>query len=193
MVDETQTIDNSDVGTLDVTEPAPAPLEPEPGPPPESPYDVLAGRNPRWANAEHSIIEVEVEFRGLGWQVFATMVSDFPTEPGMEHMQVIAEATLAGDYGPIAEFVPPTIEQQREWATPLNRMDFRTGMRAIGVTTTMVNDWIESIADPDHQDEMLITWEDGQLFYRLDTFVTELGAFAGKTPEQLDTVFKISV
>ena len=192
MADEEQTIETPDVETPDVETTADDPAD-MPGPAPDNPYEVLGGRNPAWGDAASSMLLVEVEFKGFGWIPFSTMVANFPTDPNEAHCQIVAEAALAGDYGPIAPYVPPTLDYLRAEATPVGRMDFRNGMRAIGVTTTIVNAYIASITDPDHQEEMLITWEDGQLFRRLDTFCTELGTYAAKTPEQLDTVWKISV
>jgi hypothetical protein len=177
----------SDVETLSTVDPADIPA-----PPPYNPYEVLGGRNPKWGDPAHAMILVEVDFAGYGWIPFATPVANFPTDPNEAHCQIIAEAALAGDYGPIAEYAPPTLDYTRAEATPIGRVDFRNGMKAMGVTTAVVTEYLASIADPDHQEEMQIFWEDSQIFRRMDDFVTELGAYAGKTPEQLDPLWGIT-
>lgn len=65
----------------------------------------LEVRNPRWKNAEHTILDVDVLFEELepvGLVPFtATVNAD--TDHGVE----IWEKGLAGEYGPIADYVPP--------------------------------------------------------------------------------------
>ena len=93
---------------------------------------------------------------------------------------------------PIEAYVPPTIAEVRASASGLNRLDFRQKMKAAGVTTATIMGFLAGIADPDHQEDMQMFWEDSQQFARLDPFVVELGEFAGKTPEQLDPIWGIS-
>ena len=59
-------------------------------------------KNPQWANAEHTLIDLEVEHSQYGWIPFTANPND-PEEYGR---QLYAEAA-AGQFGPIAEYVPP--------------------------------------------------------------------------------------
>jgi len=93
---------------------------------------------------------------------------------------------------PIAPYVPPTIEELRAGSAPIPRIDFRNRALEIGITTTVINEYLASISDPLHQEEMRIFWEDSQWFQRLDTFCVELGEYAGKTPEEMDTIWRIT-
>ena len=93
---------------------------------------------------------------------------------------------------PIAPYVPPTIEDKRQNAPPVNRVIFRNRARGIGITTAAITDYLASITDPDHQEEMQVFWEDSQSFARLDVFCVELGSFAGKSPEEMDTIWQIT-
>lgn len=91
---------------------------------------------------------------------------------------------------PIGPYVPPTVEEMRESAF-LSRREFRSAALAAGISTTVINSYLAAIADPVTQDERTIYWEEASLLMRLDPFVIELAAFAGKTPEQMDTIFQI--
>ena len=92
---------------------------------------------------------------------------------------------------PIGDYVPPTIEEYRANAIAISRVDFRSRMLAIGIGSEQINAYLASITDPTHKELMAIFWEDAQAFERLDTFVVELGAHAGKTPEEIDPVWGI--
>lgn len=93
---------------------------------------------------------------------------------------------------PIDPYVPPTIAEVRASTGGLPRLDFRQKMKAAGVTTATISAYLASVVDIDHQEDMQMFWEDAQSFARLDPFVIELGAFAGKTPEELDQVWGIN-
>lgn len=57
-------------------------------------------RNPRWANAEQTVIELEVDFDHLpGWSPFgAVATGDYA------HTHEIYARAVAGDFGPIADY-----------------------------------------------------------------------------------------
>lgn len=90
---------------------------------------------------------------------------------------------------PIQPYVPPTPEELRANMPSLARIDFRNKFRVNGITTAVINNYIAGIMDPDLQEERQIFWEDSQTFRRLDPFVVELGQAAGKTAEQIDTIW----
>lgn len=104
----------------------------------------------------------------------------------------IGEWIAANPDFPIQPYVPPTIEEIRA-GTFLSRREFRSAALAGGITTTIINAYLASIDDPVTQDERTIYWEETTLVQRLDPFTVELGAYAGKTPEQIDTIFGIGV
>lgn len=59
-------------------------------------------RNPKWANAEHTLIDLEIDHPEYGWIPFTADPNDVE-EYGR---QLYAEA-VAGQFGPVAEYVPP--------------------------------------------------------------------------------------
>ena len=58
--------------------------------------------NPRWANAEHTMIDCEVVFTIHGPEPLP--FSAVPVDPGWEHGEAIFAECVAGKYGPIAPF-----------------------------------------------------------------------------------------
>jgi hypothetical protein len=63
--------------------------------------------NPRWANAEHTEIDCEITTSQFGDEVLPfTAHGNDPEAHGRE----IFAAIVAGDYGPIAEYVAPVID-----------------------------------------------------------------------------------
>jgi hypothetical protein len=67
-------------------------------------------KNPVWANAEHTMIDLTVRF--------AEIPEDLPftarPDDCEEHGRAIFAAAVAGEFGPVAEFVPyvPTLEEK---------------------------------------------------------------------------------
>ena len=64
-----------------------------------------AARNPKWVDAENTMIELEVNFSHLPeeWVPFAAVASgDYP------HTHKLYAAAVAGDFGTIAEYVAPS-------------------------------------------------------------------------------------
>lgn len=65
-------------------------------------------RGPVWANAEHTRIDCEVNFNHLDDE-FVPFTAD-PADV-MEYSKTIFDECVAGQYGPISEWTPPTDEQ----------------------------------------------------------------------------------
>ena len=127
-------------------------------------------RNPVWANAEHNVIECEVDFDDLS-EEFVPFAAN-PLDTSNPASKEIFDACVAGTYGPVAEYVPPPpyvptekdnksnaiqLLQQTDWVNEpdvintslnphlLNQGDFlvyRSQLRAIAVNPTAGNlDW----------------------------------------------------
>lgn len=70
--------------------------------------------NPVWANAEHTVIVCNVDFDALSEETvpFAAVASgDYP------HTHEIFARCVAGEFGPIAEYVPPPPPTTEQLAT----------------------------------------------------------------------------
>lgn len=65
--------------------------------------------NPRWANAEHSVIVCDITTTQFGDEVLPFAAN--PEDPA-PHGRAIFASLIAGEYGPIAEYEAPVeIEQ----------------------------------------------------------------------------------
>lgn len=60
--------------------------------------------NPQWANAEHTAIDCSITTTSFGNQVLPFTADQNDVE---EHGRALFAAIQAGDYGSIAEYVPP--------------------------------------------------------------------------------------
>lgn len=65
-------------------------------------------KNPIWANAEHTLIDCEVDFDHLN-EGFVPFTAD-PNDV-MEYSKTIFDKCVAGEFGIIAEWTPPTTEE----------------------------------------------------------------------------------
>tara|TARA_B100000508_G_C11449822_1_gene273378 strand:+ start:723 stop:1139 length:417 start_codon:yes stop_codon:yes gene_type:complete len=70
----------------------------------ETSYEVVSARNPKWANAEKNMIDLEVNFTDLeeDWLPYTAS----PTDVTVEHSRYLYTHALEGDYGDIAEYEP---------------------------------------------------------------------------------------
>ena len=59
--------------------------------------------NPKWSNAEHSTIDCEVTFDEIGTVPFTAN----PLDTSNPSSKQIFDQCVAGDYGVVAEYVPP--------------------------------------------------------------------------------------
>jgi hypothetical protein len=81
----------------------------------ESPYYAIrAGRSPRWANAEHNLIDLEVDFMDLEeeWLPYTASPTDV-----CEHSRECYRRALEGEFGEIAEY-----EESMKWI-PVNKTE----------------------------------------------------------------------
>lgn len=91
--------------------------------------------NPQWADAEHTAINCNVDFDDIGTVPFTANPLDTSNPSSVE----IYDQCVAGDYGPVAEYVPPppyvpTAEDNK----------------ATAVSLLQATDWtqIPSVSDP---------------------------------------------
>lgn len=59
-------------------------------------------KDPKWANAEHTMLDVVVKF-----VEFATELPFSATQTDTSYAKTIFDRAVAGEVGPIAEYVPP--------------------------------------------------------------------------------------
>lgn len=64
--------------------------------------------NPAWANADHTLIDCVITTSQFGDEKLPFTASPTDCEP---HGRAMFERIVAGEFGPIAEYVPPVISE----------------------------------------------------------------------------------
>lgn len=144
--------------------------------------------NPRWVNADHTMFDADILFEQLApmGHIPFTAVPDADTDHGMK----IWEKGIAGDYGPIAEYVPLSVEEQRTRMPNLEKwrvdtvIDLEPGLR--DKINAAIDKWPEpkrTIAK--NKFKSVIS------FSRLDGLFDDVGSDpeVGKTPEDIDAMW----
>lgn len=150
---------------------------------------VVEVKNVQWANEEQTILNAEVlfeELQSLGFIPFTTMDG-----ADTDHGQEIWDNALNGDYGPIADFVPPTLEETRAAMPDLERwrvntiIDLEPGLR------DKINAAIEAMPEPQRTISKN-KLADVQMFSRTDPLFDLIGSdpSIGKTPEDIDAMWR---
>ena len=68
----------------------------------ETSFEVARARNPRWANPEKNMIDLEVDFVPLDEEWLPYTAS--PTDTDVEHSRYLYTNAINGEYGDIAEY-----------------------------------------------------------------------------------------
>jgi len=137
-----------------------------------------------WADSEHLNIFGKVITQEYG-PAEIYIREDYDLEWGRTYWKEAIE----GKHGTIHEYEPPSAEELREYMPPLERVEFRLRLKKAAITTTVINAAIAAVADEELREDYEIIWEDGQSFGRLDSFVLFVFEYAGKTPEQADSIW----
>lgn len=129
-------------------------------------------------------IDILLEHPKFGWINFTAS----PTDPEQFGRDVFEQVKLDPKIKPYLPPVvtPPTVEELRAAMPALTARQFRLGMRAMNVTTAMIDNAIATIPDPDQKEVAQIEWEYGTTFERSHKLVSQLSLMFGITPAMLD-------
>lgn len=94
---------------------------------------------------------------------------------------------------PVAPALPVEPEPIDPLTIELPRREFRRALLHNGMDTAAVLSVINAISDPEEREEMMIWWEDTQLFQRQHPVLVQMVAAAGLTPEQGDAIWTYGV
>lgn len=149
---------------------------------------VVEVRNPRWVNANHTMFDADILFQELSpmGHVPFTATAEADTNHGAE----IWSNALAGNYGDIAEYAPPTIEEQRARMPNLEKwrvdtiIDLEPGLRE------KINAAIDTWPEPKRTISMN-KFKSVTSFSRLDPLFDDVGVdpTVGKTPTDIDSMW----
>lgn len=137
-----------------------------------------------WFDPQHTILTgtvLTVEYGEAGIMI--------PPNYDLEWGRIFYDEAIEGKHGDIAAYAPPSAEDLRKYMQPLARSEFRLRLKKAAITTTVINAAIAAVADEELREDYEVIWEDGQSFGRLDPFVLVVFDYAGKTPEQADSIW----
>ncbi|PRD42329.1 hypothetical protein C5748_16155 [Phyllobacterium phragmitis] len=144
--------------------------------------EVISVSNLKWSRHDQTAFDALVELDGIGLVPF-TAVPDSDTEYGRE----IWEKGVAGEYGPISEFLPLTPEEARAVMPNLTARQLRLGLLSLGKLEG-VSVAIELLPEPDRS-QAQIEWQYATEFRRLHPLIVQLIPGLELTDEQVDTVW----
>lgn len=144
--------------------------------------------NPRWMNAARTMFDADILFEELTQMghIPFTATANADTAHGVE----IWENGIAGDYGPIAEYVPLSVEEQRTRMPNLEKwrvdtiIDLEPGLR--DKINAAIDKWPEPKRTIAKNKFKSVT-----SFSRLDGLFDDVGSDpeVGKTPEDIDAMW----
>jgi len=131
-------------------------------------YEVARARNPKWANAEHSMIDLEVDFSPLDEEWLPYTAS--PTDTEVEHSRYLYTQALNGAYGNIEDW-----DGRKLW-TPW--YEDKVEVSNEGLVQLLLE---KGILTDEEVDTILIEKQEFQGFYReaTDTINHNGGAYFG--------------
>ena len=138
----------------------------------------------KWANPEKTFL-----FGNVITQEYGPAEILINENYDLEWGRTYWKEAIEGKHGTIHEYEPPSAEELREYIPPLARPDFRLRLKKAAITTSVINAAIAAVADEELREDYEIIWEDGQSFGRLDPLVLAIFEYAGKSPEQADSIW----
>lgn len=140
-------------------------------------------KDPRWANAEQTLIDLTIKWTGIDEELPFT-ASPTDTEA---HGRAISAAAAAGEFGPIAEYVPPP-PAPPQVPESITMRQCRLQLHATG-KLPLVDAAIAALPEP-MKTEAQIEWEYGAVVLRTSPLIAQLAPVLGwDTPEAIDQQF----
>ena len=136
----------------------------------ETSFEVARARNPRWANPEKNMIDLEVDFVPLDEEWLPYTAS--PTDNDVEHSRYLYTNAINGEYGDIAEY-----EHHKLW-TPW--YEDKTEVSTEGLVQLLLE---KGVLTDTEVDTILVEKAEFQGFSRpaTDTVTHNGGAYFGTT------------
>ncbi len=132
---------------------------------------------------EHGI-ECTVLFNDGATVPFHAMPNDT-----LPHGRDIYEKAVAGQFGAIAPFVPPSAEVVRQNMPPLSRRQFFLAAMRLNISKDDIRAAISRIADPHTKMVAEIEFEEAGSFYRLNAIFLMITEDMGLLPEAIDVAW----
>lgn len=143
-------------------------------------FTIQSASTPVWANASHLAIDLRVTFAEIGVEIpFTADGSD--TEA---HGREVFDRCVAGEFGPIAEYVaPPPLPPPP--IAPISPRQIRQALTRAGLRTA-----VEAAVLAGDQD-LKDWWEFSTSFERLNPQVVAMGVALGQSDAALDALWQL--
>lgn len=139
-------------------------------------------KNMKWANAEQTVINCEINHPDYGWIPFTAS----PNDPE-EHGRNIHAACLAGEHGAVAAYAPPP-PPPAVIPAEVTMRQARLALLSIGKLSD-VDAALVSITDPAQRQAAQIEWEYSSAVKRDSAWVQQLAPALGLDAAALDALF----
>jgi hypothetical protein len=147
--------------------------------------DAYEWRNPVYNQL--GFIDCEINHATHGWVPFSAHPED-PVDAG----RLTYEAILASGT-PVADYVPPPIEDVRRWMTPVTQRQMRMELLANGITGNDIADAINKITDQHERERARIEFEYAEGFSRNNPSVIAVLKLLSYDDKKIDTFYKKAV
>lgn len=107
----------------------------------------------------------------------------------MAYGKDIYERAVAGEFGPIAPFVPPSAEEVRRYMPPLSRLQFFLVAMRLNISKDEIRIAISKIADPHTKLVAEIEFDEAGSFNRLNSTFLMITEDRGILPETIDAAW----
>ena len=136
----------------------------------ETSFEVARARNPRWANPEKNMIDLEVDFVPLDEEWLPYTAS--PTDNDVEHSRYLYTKAINGEYGDIADY-----EHHKLWSP---WFEDKTEVSTEGLVQLLLE---KGVLTDTEVDTILVETTEFQGFSRpaTDTLTHNGGAYFGAT------------
>lgn len=135
-------------------------------------------RNPEWANVLETVVNCEINHPEYGWIPFSACEHD-----PEEHGRMIFEKCIAGEYGPIAEYVTPPVSAPKEITMRQCRLQLLSDGLLDAVGTA-----INALPSP-QKEAAQIEWEYSAKVSRDSALIASLAPALGLTDADIETLF----
>lgn len=141
----------------------------------------------RWGDAAHATLTANIKFAEFEEpHPFGMSAS---TVVKYEHEAEFWQKALAGDYGAIAAFVQPTVEELRAALPSLTARQLRLGLVSNGISLSSVTVTIGVMPAGPDKDKAQIEWEYASTFNRMHPLIGTVGAALGLNDQQIDNMW----
>lgn len=150
----------------------------------------------------HNVVAVAATFEGGVYHVVADFTAagervegPFGLNPGDagDLATAIRQWLVNHPDFPIAPYVPPTDEENRERLQPLTARQFRLGLVEAGISPSTVSVTIAAMPAGPDRDKAQIEWEYATTFNRMHPLIATVGAALGLTDVQIDAMWTAAI